>query len=70
MFRNVFIVAAVVAVIGALTAVWFWPGQKGTIYEASQILHGHIEDSYGTWRSSSHRSLSAGTVSGSMSVLA
>ena len=47
MFRNTFIVVAVVAVIGALTAVWFWQGESGTVYEASQILHGHFEDSYG-----------------------
>ena len=50
MFRNVFIVLAVVCVIGALAAVWFWPGESGTVYEASQILHGHFEDIYGTDR--------------------
>ena len=50
MFRNAFIVVAVVCVIGALTAVWFWPGERGTLYEASQILHGHFEDSYGNER--------------------
>ena len=49
-FRNVFIVVAVVCVVGALTAVWFWPGTSGTIYQASQILHGHFEDSYGSER--------------------
>lgn len=49
-FRNVFIVLAVAAVIGVLTVIWFWPGEKGTIYEASQILHGHFEDHYGTNR--------------------
>lgn len=49
-FRNAFIVMAVVFVIGALTVVWFWPGEGGTIYEASQILHGHFEDSYGNER--------------------
>ena len=49
-FRNAFIVLAVVCVVGALTAVWFWPGESGTLYEASQILHGHFEDSYGNSR--------------------
>ena len=49
-FRNVFIVFAAVAVIGALTAVWFWPGEEGTIYEAREILHGHFEDRYGNAR--------------------
>ena len=49
-FRNVFIAVVIVCVAGALTAVWFWPGESGTIYEASQILHGHFEDSYGNER--------------------
>lgn len=46
-FRNVFIVVAVVGVIGALTVVWFWPGESGSLYQASQILHGHPDDFYG-----------------------
>lgn len=50
MFRNTFTIMAVVGVIGALTVVWFWPGEKGSLYEASQILHGHLEDSYGNNR--------------------
>ena len=50
MFRNAFIAVAVVCVFGALTAVWFWPGQSGTVYQASQILHGHFDDSYGNDR--------------------
>ena len=49
-FRNVFIVFAVAAVIGAVAAVWSWPGESGSLYEASQILHGHFDDHYGTWR--------------------
>ena len=50
MFRNAFIIMAVVCVIGGLTAIWFWPGESGTLYEASQILHGHFEDDYGNGR--------------------
>ena len=50
MFRNAAIVLAVVCVIGALTTVWFWPEESGTLYEASQILHGHFEDYYGSDR--------------------
>ena len=49
-FRNVFIVVAVVCVIGALTTIWSWPGESGTLHEASQILHGHFEDYYGNDR--------------------
>ena len=48
--RNVFIILAVVIVLGSLKAVWSWPEDRGTLYEASQILHGHFEDSYGTHR--------------------
>lgn len=50
MFRNVFVVVAAVCVIGALTVLWFWPGERGTLYEVSQILHGHFEDNYGSGR--------------------
>lgn len=49
-FRNVFIVFAVVAAIGALIMIWSWPEESGSLYEASQILHGHFEDHYGNWR--------------------
>lgn len=49
-FRNVFIILAVVVVFGALKAVWSWPGERGTLYQASQILHGNFEDSYGSGR--------------------
>lgn len=35
------------AVLLGLAAVYFWPGQSGFIHEASQILHGHVEPSYG-----------------------
>lgn len=35
------------AVVLGLIAVYFWPGQSGFIHEASQILHGHVEPSYG-----------------------
>lgn len=50
MFRNVFIAVSVVCVIGALTVIWFWPGGRGTLYEASQILHGNLQDRYGSDR--------------------
>ena len=50
MFRNAFLAVAVACVVVALTAIWFWPGDKGTLYQASQMLHGHFEDSYGSNR--------------------
>lgn len=43
------LVAATI-VISALLLLWFWPGQNGTLIELSNILHGHLEDSYGSSR--------------------
>ncbi len=40
------IVCAAAVVLG-LAAVYFWPGESGFLYEASSILHGHIEPSFG-----------------------
>lgn len=33
-----------------LAGVYFWPGTSGTIYEASQLLHGHLADEFGSHR--------------------
>ncbi len=33
-----------------LGALWFWPGRSGTIYEMSQVLHGHLADEFGSHR--------------------
>ncbi len=38
------------AAAGALAAIFFWPGTEGTMYELSQFLHGHIDDSFGSSR--------------------
>lgn len=40
--------AAVVA--AGLIVLWFWPGQSGTIWEASRVLHGDIRDEFGSRR--------------------
>ncbi len=40
-------IASAAAIALGLAAVYFWPGKSGFIYEASQILHGHIEPSFG-----------------------
>ena len=34
----------------ALTAVYFYSGGSGTLHELSEVLHGHVEDSYGSSR--------------------
>ena len=35
---------------GGLAALYFWPGKSGTLYEMSQVLHGHLADSFGSSR--------------------
>lgn len=47
--RRLFIVTGVMAVAG-LVFVWLYPGQSGTIYEFSRVLHGDIQDSFGSSR--------------------
>ncbi len=37
-------------VLAGLVVLWFWPGQSGTIWEASRILHGDIRDEFGSHR--------------------
>jgi len=34
----------------ALAILWFWPGRSGSLYEFSQVLHGHWADSFGSSR--------------------
>lgn len=34
-------------VLLGLVGVYFWPGSSGYLWEASQILHGHVEPSFG-----------------------
>ena len=36
--------------IAALLAVYFYPGQSGTLYEASRLLHGEADASFGSHR--------------------
>lgn len=36
--------------LAGLTAVYFWPGQSGILYEFSQLLHGNLADEFGTRR--------------------
>ena len=45
---TIFILAAVLLFGGAL--VYFWPVSSGTIYELSRMLHGEVQDSFGSSR--------------------
>ena len=48
--RKRILLAEALAVLCALVLLWFWPGQSGTLYEASQLLHGNADDSFGSSR--------------------
>ena len=36
--------------LAGLAGVFFWPGTSGTVWEFSQILHGHLADEFGSHR--------------------
>ncbi len=38
------------AVLAGLAVLWFWPGESGTVYEISQVLHGRLSDEFGSHR--------------------
>ena len=43
-------VCSVVAIVLGLWVIYFWPGKDGFLWEASQVLHGRIEPSFGNNR--------------------
>jgi len=47
--KGVAIFCAALVVLG-FVGLWFYPGQSGTLYEASQVLHGNAQDSFGSHR--------------------
>ncbi|MEG0778020.1 MAG: O-antigen ligase family protein [Oscillospiraceae bacterium] len=47
---RVFAALSVFCVASGLAAVYFWQGDKGTIYEFSRLLHGEVDDSFGSSR--------------------
>jgi len=48
--RRAALWAVLAVVVAGLTAVWFWPGDSGTLWEASRILHGDVRDEFGSHR--------------------
>lgn len=48
--RRVAAIVAASLVVAGLITLWFWPGQSGTLWEASRILHGDIRDEFGSHR--------------------
>ena len=48
--RRFFTCLSVAVLVLGVAAVYFYAGSSGTVYELSQVMHGHIEDSYGSSR--------------------
>lgn len=38
------------ATLAGLGVLYFWPGTSGTLWEMSQVLHGHLSDEFGSRR--------------------
>lgn len=45
-----FAALSVAAALAGLAAIYFWPGDSGTVFEISRVLHGEISDSFGSSR--------------------
>lgn len=48
--KRIFSALAAAFVLGAMAVIFFWKGEVGPIWELSQVLHGHLEDSFGSSR--------------------
>lgn len=48
--KLTFTVLAAVLVISGLLTAYFWKGTDGSVYELSQLLHGNVQDSFGSSR--------------------
>lgn len=49
-YTRTFLFLVLIAVIVSVCVIYFWSGTSGTIYEISRILHGEIQDSFGSSR--------------------
>jgi len=49
-WRIVFGFFAAALLVGVLLLIWFWPAGSGTLFELSQLLHGKLDDSFGSSR--------------------
>lgn len=48
--RIVLAALSCAAVLAGLVLAWCWPGTGGSMFELSQLLHGHVEDRFGSSR--------------------
>lgn len=48
--KRIFAAFSLACVAGSCALVYFWSGTDGTLYELSQVLHGHLEDRFGSSR--------------------
>ena len=49
-YTRFFLAADLVLVALGAVAIYFWPGESGTLYELSRLLHGELQDSFGSSR--------------------
>ena len=48
--RVFFVSLSILTVFCGLAAIYFWRGTEGTLYELSQVLHGSMDDRFGSSR--------------------
>ena len=48
--RRCFLALDAALILGALAFLWHYSGTTGTLYELREVLHGHVEDAYGSSR--------------------
>ena len=48
--KLIFAVLAAVLVVSGLLTAYYWKGMDGSVYELSQLLHGNVQDSFGSSR--------------------
>lgn len=48
--RRIALLCVAAAVAAGLLVLWFWPGESGTLWEASRVLHGDVRDEFGSHR--------------------
>ena len=49
-FGRLFALLSVAIISAAVISVYYWPGDSGTVYELKSVLHGDIQDEFGSSR--------------------
>lgn len=48
--RKYTLVTIALLLLAGIALLWFWPGESGTVYELSQLLHGRVDERFGSSR--------------------